>query len=465
MMSRTVRIQIAAFITVTLLAVFYGATSLLPLGELVRPPYKVEAEFAKPGGIYPRADVELLGTRVGRVDDIKPGPDGTTIVVLAIDHDVDIPADVTAIIGSKSAIGEGFVELEPRSDSDEKLGDGDVIPLQQTVSPPDVASLLGHLDELAASIPLDDLATLLKEGSAAVVDVAPKLRRLIRDSRVVAESAVASVDSLTALIRDARTVLDTQVAISGATQQSIVELAGLTDTLRELDPTFDELFANGLRAGSEVTSLLRANQSALPVLLNNLISVTTIASDRVDGLRKTIVVFPWALEMGASGARYCDVYDLESGKPVENTCHYDENGDPIFSAHLAAQLPEDPQNPAYYPCAKGYEATVRYTPDGIPIQGGAKQKRDSEPNLLAHCAALPTDPATPNVRGAQNSHPFSTANRAAPFGLAMYNPNNGMLATPDGTAYRLIGKTAPFPPDGADGLEWLLGGWMPEGDR
>ena len=465
MMTRTVRLQIVAFLTVTVLAVWYGASSLLQLDELVRPPYQVKAEFAHAGGIYPRADVDLLGTRVGRVEELAPGPDGSTIVTLAIDDDVDIPQDVVAVIGSKSAIGEQFVELEPQSAGGELLEDGDVIPLKRTVSPPDVASLLGHLDELAASIPLDDLATLLEEGSAAVSDVAPRLRRLIRDSRIVAESAVASVDSLTALIRDAKTVLDTQVALTPATQTWLPELAGLTDTLRELDPTFDELFANGLRAGTEVTSLLRANQAALPVLLNNLISVTTVASERVPGLRKTIVVFPWALEMGASGARYCDVYDLETGRPVENTCHYDEEGNPIFSAHLAAQLPEAPEDPAYHPCTRGYEATVRYTPDGIPVHGGgARQDPDSEPNLGVQCLAPPTDPLSPNVRGAQNTHRLGSASRVAPFGLAMYNPNSGMLATPDGTAYRLIGSTAPFPPGGADGLAWLMGGWMPEGD-
>ena len=212
MMSRTVRVQIVAFVVVTLLAVWYGASSLLPLGELVRPPYKVEAQFAHAGGIYPRADVDLLGTRVGRVEELRPGPDGTTTVVLAIDHDVDIPSDVVAIIGSKSAIGEQFVELEPKSAGGELLGDGDEIPLERTVSPPDVASLLGNLDALAGSVPVDDLATVLEEGALAVDDVGPKLRRLIRDTQTVARSAVNDVESLTALIRDARTVLERAAA-------------------------------------------------------------------------------------------------------------------------------------------------------------------------------------------------------------------------------------------------------------
>lgn len=465
MMSRTVRLQVVAFLVVSLAALLYGATNLLPLGEVVRPPYKVEAQFANAGGVYPRADVDLLGTRVGRVEELKPGPGSGTTVVLAIDHDVEIPADVTAIIGSKSAIGEQFVELEPRSAGRDLLEDGDVIELDRTVSPPDVATLLGHLDELAGSVPLDDLAVLLEEGTAAVTEVAPKLHRLIRDAHTVSQSALASVDSLTALIRDARTVLDTQVAVGRDTRTWIPELAQLTDTLRRLNPTFDQLFANGLRAGSEVTSLLRANQDAIPVLLNNLISVTTVASERIPGLRKTLVVFPWVLEMGASGARYCDVYNLETGKPVENTCHYDEDGNPIFSAHLAAQLPEDFNKPPYHPCVRGYEGTVRYTPDGRPVEGSGTQDKHSEPNLGVRCAAPPTDPLSPSVRGAQNTHFSGGLRRSAPFGMAMYDANSGLLALSDGSAYRLSGLTGPPPPAGDDGLAWLLTQPMREGTR
>lgn len=466
MMTLTVRLQVLAFVVVSLVVLGYGATHLLPLGEVVHPPYTVNAEFQRPGGIYPRADVDLLGTRVGRVKELRPGPDGGTTVVMAIDHDVDIPADVTATIGSKSAIGEGFVELEPQTSGGELLGDGDTIPLRRTVSPPDIASLLGHLDQLAASVPLDDLATVLDQGATAVRDVAPDLERLIRNAHIVARSSVDSVEATTALIEDASTVLDTQVAVGSSTRTWVRELAGATDVLRELDPTFDQLFVNGLEAGSEVTDLLAANQDALPVLLNNLVVVNDIAADRIPGLRKTIVVLPWILEIGSTGVRYCDMYDARTGAPVANTCHYDAEGNPVFSAHLGAQLPEDPWKSPYHPCVRGYEGTVKYLPDGTPLRGsGARESRESDPNLDAHCAAPPTDPVSPNVRGAQNTHPLTTANRPAPFGLALWNPSSGLLATPDGLAYRLSGLTGKRPPSGDAGLGWLLMRPLVEGTR
>jgi virulence factor Mce-like protein len=296
MISRLAKVQLVLFVLVSVLAIAYGATTLLNVGAVLKPPYLVEAQFASPGGIYPRADVDLLGTRVGTVKEIKPGPGSGTTVVLAIDSDVKIPADLTATIGSKSAIGESYVALTPRSDDGPDLSEGDTIPLKRTVSPPDFAELIAGLSSLAGSVPTKDVATVLDELSVAFDGVAPSLGRLLDSSHTVTEASLANVEALTSLIDSAATVLDTQVEVGPQTTTYLAQLAGLTDRLRELDATFDQIFVNGITAGSEVTDLLSANQDALPVLLNNLVTLTDVAADRIPGLRKTLVTFPYVLE-------------------------------------------------------------------------------------------------------------------------------------------------------------------------
>ena len=165
---------------------------------------------------------------------------------------------------------------------------------------------LSHLDALARSIPRDDLATLLDESALAVDGIAPSVGRLIDSSDRIARSGLRSVDDLTALIRDARTVLDTQVALGPQTGTWARELAKLTGSLRAVDPQAVSLYDTGLRASTEVTNLLDDNQQLLPVLLGNLVDLTTVATDRVPQLRKALVVFPWILEGGANTTRYCD---------------------------------------------------------------------------------------------------------------------------------------------------------------
>ncbi|MFL6108499.1 MAG: MCE family protein [Marmoricola sp.] len=437
------RLQLIAFAVVTVLAVSYGAVNFFHVGTVFSPAFEVRAQFATSGGIYARADVDLLGTRVGRVKRIIPGPGSGTTVVMALDHGVKIPRDITATIGSKSAIGEQYVELAPRSAGGPVLAAGDVIKLADTTSPIDVATLIGDLDALAGSIPAGDLQTVMKELSTGLAGVGGSLGHLIDNTDRLTRASLTGVDDLNTLIDDASTVLDTQVAKGPQTAAYLRDLAGLTSELRRINSSFDDLFANGIRAGVQVSNLLADNQQALPVLLNQLIAVTEVAADRIPALRKTLVVFPYALEVGATGVRRCGSFNPKTGKPIESTCRYDEQGRPIYAAYLALQLPGPPNAP-YFPCTKGYEGTVKYEPDGTPLKGGAKQKVDSPVNMNARCTASPDDPTTPLVRGAQNvKGPSATPGRTAPaYGLALMDPNSGTVVTPDGS-YQVSQSAAP----------------------
>jgi phospholipid/cholesterol/gamma-HCH transport system substrate-binding protein len=446
MTTRLTRIQLIAFMLVTVLAVGYGTINYFNLGALISPPYEVRAQFETAGGIYQRADVDLLGTKVGTVRRIEPGPGSATTVVLALDKDVKIPRDVRATIGNKSAIGEQYVELAPQSAGGPSLRDGDVIELSRTTSPIDVAVLLKDLDALAGSIPTDDLATVMKELSTGLDGVGGTLGHLIDNSDRLSKASLDNVEDLTALIDDAVTVLDTQVDRGPQTVAYLRELAGLTSELHRIDASFAELFGKGVLAGVEVSNVLADNQAALPVLLNQLVSVTTVATERTDAMRKFLVLFPYALEVGATGVRRCGSYDAKTGKPVESTCRYDAQGRPFYSAYLGMQLPQFPGTPPYFPCTKGYEGTTKYQPNGRPLSGtGPSQKVDSPVNMEAGCTAPLTDPNTPNVRGSKSIiGDASDAGRVAPR-WAEVTPYAGV-------------------PEGRDGLAWLLNNLMEDDD-
>ena len=457
MTSTLTKVQLLVFAVVTALAVGYGAVNFFHVGTVFAPTYEVELQFTSAGGIYPRADVDLLGTRVGRVRRIVPGPGTGTTVVVSLDHGTRIPRDLRAAIGSKSAIGEQFVELTPQSAGGQVLRAGDVVPKSRTMAPIEVATLLGDLNGLAASIPTRDLQVTLRELSTGLEGLGPTLGNLIDNTARITRESLRSVDDLTSLIDDARTVLDTQVQVGPQTGTYLRELDGLVRQLRRTDPSFAKLFANGIRSGTALSNVLSDNRAALPVLLDQLVAVTDVGADRVDGLRKTLVVYPWLLEIGATGIRRCGEYDARTGKPIERTCRYDAQGRPIYSAYLGLQLPEIPPRPPYFPCTQGYQGTVKYLPNGVPLLGGAKQKRDSEPNFGAGCTASPTDPRTPNVRGSQNVRPAGAgAGRSAPqWGMALLDPDSGVVAGPEGS-FQVAGTRAPAPPTGAAGLAWLL---------
>lgn len=458
MTTGAVRFKLVAFVVVSALALTYGATELFSVQRLVQPPDEVRIVFADPQGLYPRADVDLLGVRVGAVREIEPGPASASTVVIELDHDAAVPADLRAEASSKSAIGEQYVQLVPLSSGGERLGDGDTIGLERTVSPPNLAELLGSLDALVGSVPREELRISLEEGAAALTDLAPDLRRLLDDADQLSSSALRNVDDLTALIDDAQTVLDTQVELGGSTRAALSDLASLTSRLRALDPTFDRIFVRGIAAGTQVTGLLRDNQAALPVLLNNLVSLTTLGADHLPGIRKTLVVFPWMLEYNAQALRYCDDVDPLTGTPVESSCHYDDEGLPIYSVHIADVVKVRGSAP-YNPCTRGYESAERHLANGDPADGtGPRQGADPPANFEVHCASLPSDPDAPNVRGFQNIARRTGRSGRAPvgWGNAVMNPTTGTVVTPDGGAFLLTSTVDPVPTDGTADLGWLL---------
>lgn len=456
MLTGSTKLKLTAFAVIGAMALTYGLVHLLRVQDVVHRPHVVKAVFADPQGLYPLADVDQLGVHIGSVREVTPGPGAASTVVMELDPGAKVPKDVHATVSSKSAIGEQYVLLTPRSSGGSTLDDGDTIPLDRTTSPPDLGKLIGHVDSLVRSVPLGDVRTTLHEGSLAMQGLPNTLGRVLEDSDQLSSSALRNSDDLISLIKSARTVLDTQVALGGPTKAYADSLAGLTTELRTLDPTFDEVFVRGVAAGQQVTGLLQDNQAALPVLLNNLVSLTNLGDRHLGGIKKSLVVFPWTLEYNSQALRFCDKVDARTGDPVKGTCHYDDQGRPIWSAHVADVYKTRGQAP-YSTCTRGYESTKRYLANGKPADGsGPKQPEDAQPNFKVHCAAAPTDPNTPNVRGFQNLK-GSASNRVAPtWGLALMNPGSGVVVTPDGLPIQLTSRLSPLPDDGSADLGWLM---------
>ncbi|NKQ57750.1 MCE family protein [Amycolatopsis sp. K13G38] len=472
MIQRGIKIQLAVFALVALTALAYAVVRFTGVTDLASPPYTVHATFAEPGGIYPRAEVDLLGTPVGTVRDLTLEPDGKVSVNLTMNNGVRVPTDVTATVAQRSALGEQYVELTPGSAGGPFLQNESVIPVSRTRTPVPVKNLLGDLDGLAKSVPTKDLDTTLRELATAFGGTGPDLQHLLDDGNSLTRSSLANLHDQIGLMDSSATVLDTQVAAGAQITTLTAQLAGLTDELRDLDSTFPQTFANGIRAGSQVTGLLAENEAALPQLLNHLITLTDVTLPRLQGVRKTLVVFPWVLQAEFGAIRYCDDNDPATGKPIQSTCHYDPaTGQPLWTQHFGAQLSQTPgKDPSDDPCVNGYQGTKRYLPNGAPADGqGPAETADTPANLNAHCAASPYDPRTPNVRGAQNADTPTGASPPGPSGpssgapapggghdMAMYDPNSGDVVATDGSAYHLSGLTGGPIPQGPDGLGWLL---------
>jgi virulence factor Mce-like protein len=455
-----VRLQLLVFAVITLLGVSYTAVRYVGLGAgLLHSRFKVYVDLADSGGIYTGADVDYRGVSVGRV-----GPLTLTKTGVRVELDLNargasrIPADTEAIVADRSAVGEQYVELEPRVSSAHGpyLADGSVITRGNTRIPVSTEALLGSVDSLVKSVPAKDLGVVITEldrafsGSAAdLASLIDSLNRLIRTANDIYPQTVG-------LLHGGRTVLDTQRAQSADIKTFAANLASLAGEIRADDPSIRTTLTSGVAAARQSDLLIHQLSSPVPVLLANLTTAGEVITARIPALRMALILYPIAV----SGAF--------TVVPGDGTIH--------FGLELNLNQP-----PA---CTKGYEATVVRYPQDVSRQ---------PPNLRAACtlpANSPTDvrgsrnvPApgpTPSVppgadvapplRGAPAASPGPRARSSRPAVtgprkrgekttteyIAGYDPATGIVYGPNGQEFILAGAGGEQRVLGESSWEWLL---------
>lgn len=295
MISRLVRIQLLAFLVITVVGVGYVGVRYAGLERLFADPhYPVTMELADSGGVFSGANVTYRGVDVGRVGQLSLTERGVAVELLINKDTPPIPADLTAVVANLSAIGEQYVDLRPNTDAGPMLAAGSVIPEQATRTPVPIEEVLLNLDQLARSVPLDSLRTTVDELGTAFSDTGPELEALLDSNRMFTEDAIDALPETLTLIRDARTVLDTQ---NDAAQASAIisfsrDLRLLAGQLKQSDPDLRRLIDTAPRFSIQVTELLRESGPGIGELVADLLTVSRIAEPRVDGLEQILVTYP-----------------------------------------------------------------------------------------------------------------------------------------------------------------------------
>ncbi len=99
---------------------------------------------------------------------------------LDIENDAPkIPSDVLAVVANKSAIGEQFVDLQPRANSGPYLATGSKINLENTRIPIDTTTLLIDFNALISSVNTDSVRTVVDELGQAFESTGPDLGKIL----------------------------------------------------------------------------------------------------------------------------------------------------------------------------------------------------------------------------------------------------------------------------------------------
>ena len=292
MLTRFVRNQLIIFTIASVLGisamlfVYMQVPTLLGIGRMT-----VKVELPRTGGLYKFSNVTYRGVQIGRVTDVRATREGA-MATLSLQTSPKIPADLQASVLSVSAVGEQYVDLQPRTDSGPYLGNGSVIAMKDTTVPVKVGPMLTQVSALLNSIPKEKLAKLLDESFKGLNGAADDLSVLFDSSTRLSNDFNAIGDQTKALIDDGKPLLDGQAASADALRTWSRSLAGVTGQIATDDEQLRGLLNNGAGAADEASQLLNQIKPTLPVLLANLVTVGQVGVTYHASLEQLLVLLP-----------------------------------------------------------------------------------------------------------------------------------------------------------------------------
>ncbi len=314
--SRTKK-QLIAFVILTLVGVTFVGARYARLDRLFYDSsYTVTAHFDQSGGIFAGAEVTDRGVKVGQVSSLKLTDNGVDVVLSIEKKSEKIPSKTRALVGNKSAVGEQYVELQPKTDSGPYLKDGSQIETADTAVPVSTTALLTNLSNLVESVPQADLRTVVAESGAAFKDAGPSIGQIIDTSSSFIETANANFETTTSLIRDSRVVLQTQVDKGSAIRSFSRDLALFSGTVADNDKYLRSLIDNGSATANQLRTFLEQNRVNLGSLINNLVTTGEVTVKHLKGIRQLLVIYPYVVAGGFTVAKKGTVdkkYDAQFG--------------------------------------------------------------------------------------------------------------------------------------------------------
>ena len=298
-MNKRIAVNLAVFSAVFVLMVVWAVNNVVTVDRLEKP-YPISGEFTSASGVLPRAEVAYLGVHYGTVDRVERIRGGV-VVHMKIDRGKRLPAEATANIFRKSAIGEPYIDFKPPEGYEGDgpfLEKGDRVPRQRTTVPLEFSELLRSASAVVSGVDPERTQTLLHELALALQGRSDVLRRLA----VAGDRSAATFAEQTELIdsvaesntRLTRVVTEHRDSLG----QSITDLRALAESLRNARGDTSVLLERGSRLMGQASELVANQKGNLDCVLSDLEAVIrlTTTPDQLQGLRTLLEVGPRAYD-------------------------------------------------------------------------------------------------------------------------------------------------------------------------
>ena len=290
------RTQLVALVVIAVAGSTYLGAHYAHVGRLFgRGGYTVTVHLADSGGIFSGADATYRGVSIGRVRTMTLTGNGVDAQV-EVDRSARIPTDTLAVVANKSAVGEQYLDFQPRTSGAPYLQDGSQVAQESTRIPVRTDTLLTNLDGLVSSVSTDDLKTVIDELGIAFEGTGPKLQQIISTSTAFISTAQEKYDVTAQLIRDSTSVLQTQIDAGNDISGFVTDLDLLSRSLRSSDRDLRTVLDTGAASAATLRQVIAENAVDLGRLVDRLITTNRVVRAHLPGIQGVLVLAPYGLE-------------------------------------------------------------------------------------------------------------------------------------------------------------------------
>lgn len=292
------------------LAVIVGAAAWFVLAK--PKPTTITAYFDRSVGIYVGSEVRVLGVEVGKVTAITPrGAD--VEVVLTVDGDIELPADVRAVQVVPSVVPDRFIQLTPAYDGGPRLEKTATLARERTNTPVEIDQLYESLTEVA-----DQLGPSGMNADGTVTDLVNTAAANLDGNGRALNSTIAELSAAARTLSDSRgdifeTVKNLQVFANTLALHD-ADVREFNAQMEQFSAFLDDERAN--MAGTvqtlsvalgDIARFVGENKALLESNIAGLETVTGTVASRNEQLKQSLALLPLAV------ANLINAYDAGTG--------------------------------------------------------------------------------------------------------------------------------------------------------
>lgn len=288
---RWISVKLAVFTIVTIIVTGWLA-SIIGNFQPFSDTYEVRAEFTDVTGLLLGDVVKAAGVDVGRVEDIEI-VNGLAIVTMALEEDVQIPADSEARIRFRNLIGQRMIVFEDgEGTTTDVLEDRALIALENTDPAFDLTVLFNGLRPLLRSTDPEDINIVSRALTQALRGRSDEIETFLGNVASISDSVASKDRELSELLSNVNVVT---ADLASRDEQLRRTLTNMNAFLGDIDAGKEDL-ADALvtldDAATRLGRVVRNNDENIEQELADLATILDAVNDKRGDLRAAVRSLP-----------------------------------------------------------------------------------------------------------------------------------------------------------------------------